>query len=197
MARIQFIIGGVRSGKSRFAQQLAERIGGDNVTFIATALAGDEEMKQRIAAHQRQRPVAWKTCEAPLKLTEALRQNATAACTIIDCLTLFVSNVMLAVPEGADDAMVQTAVEREIEAVLEACRDVAGVVIIVSSEVGSGVVPASHLGRLFRDLLGRANQVVAAESQATYLMVAGLAVEVRALARSVEDAARAALVEFR
>lgn len=190
MAKVLFILGGARSGKSRFAQQVAEQIAGADVTFIATAAAGDEEMLQRIAAHQRQRPRAWRTCEQPRDLSVALRENRSCRCIVIDCLTLLVSNVMLAAGTEAGDPGVQKAVENEIDALLQSCRGVAGTVIIVSSEVGGGVVPETRLGREFRDLLGRANQAVAAAATKVYYMIAGLAVEVKALATSAVDAAR-------
>lgn len=189
MANLALILGGVRSGKSRFAQQLAQRLGGEHVLFLATAQAGDDEMRRRILSHQQQRPLSWQTVEASVNIAAAIRQ-AHKSVILIDCLTLLVSNVMLACGADTSDESMQSAVELEIDQILGACAAFQGRVIVVSSEVGSGVVPDSRLGRLFRDVLGRANQTVAARAQAVYCMFAGLAVEVKALATAVELAAK-------
>jgi adenosylcobinamide kinase / adenosylcobinamide-phosphate guanylyltransferase len=190
MGKIALIMGGVRSGKSRFAQDLAQKLGGDAVLFVATAEAGDGEMSRRIRIHQSTRPATWQTLEAPYRVGEALRhQSPLIATVLIDCLTLLVSNVLLACPEPIDADQAERAVNAEIDALLAACQERTGHVVIVSSEVGLGVVPESRLGRLYRDLLGWANQRVAARAESTYLLVAGLPVELKALAQTVESAA--------
>jgi adenosylcobinamide kinase/adenosylcobinamide-phosphate guanylyltransferase len=189
MAQLIFILGGARSGKSRFAQQLAQRLGGEDVLFVATAAASDSEMEARIARHRADRPRGWQTLEAPTDLAARLADRAAAPRVIlIDCLTLLISNVLLAVGEyDADRA--ERKVEAEIGALLDLCSNREGTVLLVSNEVGEGVVPAYPLGRLFRDVQGKVNQMVAARSDCTYLMVAGLAVEMKALAIGVEAAA--------
>lgn len=192
MARIVLILGGARSGKSRFAQQLAERIGGASVLFVATAKASDSEMARRIEAHRNSRPRTWDTLEQPMGLADAL----TAApdryeAVVIDCLTLLVSNVILSCEDRGDDQKTEKRMRQEAHALLAACREHQGAVIIVTNEVGEGLVPDNRLGRVFRDLLGWTNQAVAAEADAVYLMVAGLPIEVKSLARSLEQAAEA------
>lgn len=189
MAAIVLVLGGVRSGKSRFAQQLAERLGGTEVLFVATAEAGDEEMRQRIATHRRDRPAAWGVLEAARHVGQAIREaEAPQPVVLLDCLTLLVSNVLLAAGDEPTLAAAQESLDAEIASLLEACRQRAGTVIIVSGEVGSGIVPENRLARLFRDLLGWANQRIAAEAKATYLLVADLPIELKSLAVSIDDA---------
>lgn len=161
-----FVTGGARSGKSRFAQDRAQQLGGAAVTFIATAQTDDDEMRDRVRLHQEERPAAWTTVEAPRAVDEALRTARTAV-VLLDCLSLLVSNVLLAEESEA-------AVLAEVEGVLGAASSRAGTLIVVTNEVGSGVVPAYPLGRAYRDALGRANQRVAAASHEAYLIVAGL-----------------------
>lgn len=189
MHRLVLVLGGVRSGKSRFAQELAQRLGGEDVLFVATAEAGDAEMSRRIDHHRRSRPAAWKTLEQPRETGRALLElEDSPPVILVDCLTLLVSNLLLQSDGDAETA--ERRVSAEIEALIAAARQRSATMIIVSGEVGQGLVPESPLGRMFRDLLGWANQSLAAEAEATYLMVAGLAVEVKSLARSVEAAAR-------
>lgn len=192
MGQIALILGGVRSGKSRFAQDLAQRMSGDDVLFVATAEAGDGEMSRRIQIHRLSRPAAWSTLETTRTVgrsMQLLQQSGPQHGTVlIDCLTLLVSNVLLSCENCADPTIAEQRVDLEIEELLAACKQWQGTVIVVSSEVGLGVVPESALGRQYRDLLGWANQKVAAQSNATYLMVSGLPIELKALANSVEQA---------
>jgi len=192
MAHIALILGGVRSGKSRFAQDLAQKMSGDDVLFVATAAAGDAEMSRRIQIHRTSRPAAWSTLEVAQNVGASLqlRQSGPHHRTVlIDCLTLLVSNVLLSCGDQADPILAEQRVDAEIRELLAACEQWQGTVIIVSGEVGLGVVPESALGRQYRDLLGWANQAVAARSNATYLMVAGLPIELKSLANCVEQAA--------
>jgi adenosylcobinamide kinase/adenosylcobinamide-phosphate guanylyltransferase len=190
MANLVLILGGARSGKSRFAQELAQRLGGGDVLFVATAEAGDEEMARRIRMHRESRPAAWQTIETTHDVGEVLaKAGSSHRAVLIDCLTLLVSNVLLACGESADAGLAERRVMAEIEGLLAACEKRSGAVIMVSGEVGLGLVPESALGRLYRDLLGRTNQLVATRSQAAYLLVAGLPIELRALATTVEQAA--------
>ena len=192
MAKTVLILGGVRSGKSRFARELAEKIAGDEVLFVATATACDAEMSHRIERHQRDRPAAWRVFEQPLQLGAAL---ATAPeryqVVLVDCLTLLVSNILLSCENHQDADAVEDLVRTELAAIVVACRERPGTVIIVSGEVGQGVVPEHRLGRIFRDLLGMANQILAATAETVYLMVAGLPVEIKSLAATVATAAQA------
>ena len=189
MARIVLILGGARSGKSRFAEQLAEQIGGASVLFVATAQASDLEMASRIEAHRNSRPRAWDTLEKPMGLAGALAATPDRyQAVIIDCLTLLVNNVILSCEDPVDDTMTEKRMRQETHALLAACRQRRGAIIIVTNEVGEGLVPDNRLGRVFRDVLGWTNQAVAAEADAVYLMVAGLPVEVKTLAKSLEGA---------
>jgi adenosylcobinamide kinase/adenosylcobinamide-phosphate guanylyltransferase len=172
---------------------------GAQVVYVATAEAGDEEMAARIARHQRGRPAAWRTVEAPRALDVAVERELRAGETaLVDCLSVWLSNELLAtsppvagdtVPEAAADAL-ETALLDAVERLVAAAHARNGATVVVSNEVGSGVVPAFPLGRLYRDLLGRANQIVAAEATAVYLVVAGIAVDLRRLEAPPADGAR-------
>ena len=183
MGRMLLVLGGARSGKSAYAQQLAQELGRSRVLFVATAQAWDEEMAQRIAQHQQERPVAWRTLEAPHHVGQAIAlHRGDAAVVLVDCLTLLVSNTILRLGESPDPTAAEVAVQEEVAALLHTCQTHTATSILVSNEVGLGLVPDNALGRLYRDLLGRANQTLAARAEAVYFMVAGLAVEVKALA---------------
>lgn len=175
MSSIILFTGGARSGKSRRAEQYAARLGRP-VVYLATAEARDDEMAARIVAHQAQRPAAWRTVEAPLSPAGALRELEPGAVVLLDCLALLVSNLLLAhedAPEGP--------VEREVAALIAAARERDLTLVAVTNEVGSGIVPAYPLGRAYRDLLGRANQQVAAAADEVYLVVCGIPVELTRL----------------
>jgi adenosylcobinamide kinase/adenosylcobinamide-phosphate guanylyltransferase len=164
---ITLVLGGVRSGKSRYAQQLAERE--SRVVFVATAKASDDEMHRKIERHRRERPAEWITVEEPLELVQVLAQKARDCdVMVVDCLTVFAANLLET--EGED----QSAIERRVEALCVALQSASCSVVLVSNEVGSGVVPAYPLGRRYRDLLGEINQSVARIADDVVLMVAGL-----------------------
>ncbi len=169
-AHLTLILGGVRSGKSSAAERLAgER---SRVLFVATAEARDEEMAERIAAHQAARPASWDTLEEPVDLVAALRPKLGSYDTfLVDCVTLWVSNLMLAGDKSPD-------VEREIVMaagrLLDLMDESGSTWILVSNEVGSGIVPASPLARTFRDVLGRVNQLLASNASRVQFMVAGI-----------------------
>jgi adenosylcobinamide kinase / adenosylcobinamide-phosphate guanylyltransferase len=159
---VTLVLGGVRSGKSRYAQQLGERV--QRVVFVATAQAGDDEMQRKIERHRSSRPQHWTTVEEPLALGEAIAQHGPGSdLLIIDCLTFFATNLLHA--EAGEEPV------DELCAVLSAppCP-----VVLVSNEVGSGVVPPYPLGRQFRDLLGEINQRVATVATDAVLLIAGL-----------------------
>lgn len=159
-----FVLGGARSGKSRYAQARAEALGGDPV-FVATAEAFDDEMQGRIARHQADRDPRWRTVEAPRDLPAAIDAlSAREAVVLVDCLTLWVSNLLLA---DADLA----------RAASELCGAIArfeGHLILVSNEVGLGIVPDNALARQFRDAAGQLHQSVAAAASEVVLLAAGL-----------------------
>ena len=168
MPPLTLVLGGARSGKSRYAESLVVA-SPPPWTYIATAEAGDSEMAERIAGHRGRRGDDWRTVEAPHDLPSALAAEAIDSPALVDCLTLWLSNRMLA----------DTDVEAEI-ARLEAALDVRrGPVVLVSNEVGFGIVPDNALARRFRDLQGCLNQRVAARADRVVLMVAGIPVVVK------------------
>jgi len=186
MAELILILGGARSGKTTFAQRLAQELAGDSVLFVATAEGRDEEMERRIAAHRRSRPATWRTVEAPQRVGEAIAaQRRGERIVLVDCLTLLVSNTILALGEEPDTSAAEAAVRAETDALLQAYRRGDATVIIVSNEVGLGLVPPYPLGRVYRDLLGMANQALAAQADRVYMLFAGIPVDLRALQRAV------------
>ena len=182
MGRLTFILGGARSGKSDHAQRLAEA-GAEPVTFIATAQALDEEMRQRIDAHRQRRSGEWVTLELSTGVGKYMSEHAAqGGVVLLDCLTLLISNVMLqagADPEVTDEAGARAAVEHELAALREAIENSKANWIVISNEVGQGIVPAYPAGRLFRDLLGWANQMMAGRASDVIWMVAGIPVPIQ------------------
>ena len=168
MPELTLVLGGARSGKSQYAESLIAALPPPWI-YVATAEAGDAEMKERIALHRSRRGKDWQTVEAPGDLTIALAAVATDAPVLIDCLTLWLSNRMLA---GAD-------LEVEIAHLETALDSRRAPVVLVSNEVGFGVVPDNELARRFRDLQGRLNQRMAARADRVVLMVAGLPIVVK------------------
>jgi adenosylcobinamide kinase/adenosylcobinamide-phosphate guanylyltransferase len=167
--RSALILGGARSGKSAFAQSLAETYGSQRL-YLATATAGDEEMAARIARHQADRGQGWTTLEEPLDIAATLLEHAQAGrVVVVDCLTLWLSNLMFA---GRDPGAAVTALAEAIGAL-------AGPTILVSNEVGMGLVPDNKLGRAFRDWQGRANREVGAACDAVIFVAAGLPLQLK------------------
>jgi adenosylcobinamide kinase / adenosylcobinamide-phosphate guanylyltransferase len=160
---VTLVLGGARSGKSRYAEELLIALPLPR-TYVATAQGLDDEMAARIAAHQARRGPEWQTIEAPHDLVGVLSVAAPGSSMLIDCVTLWLSNRMLA---HAD-------VEAEIEALQNALARSIAPVVLVSNEVGSGIVPDNALARRFRDLQGRLNQRLAARAERVVLLVAGL-----------------------
>jgi adenosylcobinamide kinase/adenosylcobinamide-phosphate guanylyltransferase len=179
--KLIFLLGGARSGKSRHAQEWAEQ-NGRCVLFVATAQAFDDDMQARIARHQAERPATWTTLEAPLNAGGAIAAAMAAVpqavahdVVVVDCLTLLASNALLTLPEGCTQDEANAIVMGEVEELLAACeRSAPAVWLVVSNEVGMGIVPPSKLGRLYRDALGRANQRLAQAADEVLLLVAGL-----------------------
>jgi adenosylcobinamide kinase/adenosylcobinamide-phosphate guanylyltransferase len=166
------VIGGARSGKSSFAQTLASAREGRKV-FIATAQAGDEEMKLRIEKHRRERPAGWHTIEEPCRLPQALDGCAGAyEVVLIDCIGLWISNLLLA--DAAEGEILQ-----QVDALLARCRTSGACVIIVSNETGMGIVPDNRLSRRFRDVLGKTNQELARAADEVFFLLAGIPLQVK------------------
>jgi adenosylcobinamide kinase / adenosylcobinamide-phosphate guanylyltransferase len=164
--RRTLILGGVRSGKSRYAERVAQ-LSGAPVTVIVTAAAGDEEMAARIAAHRARRPAEWRVREAPVELGSAIEQASYPdTVVIVDCLTLWLSNVM-----ALGDA---TVLEREREALKHALSQASGAILLVSNEVGMGVVPINELARRFIDQAGTLHQQLGGLCDEVVWMIAGI-----------------------
>jgi adenosyl cobinamide kinase/adenosyl cobinamide phosphate guanylyltransferase len=162
---LTLLTGGARSGKSSIAVRRAERSGAP-VVFVATGQARDEEMADRITRHQAERPAGWTTVEAPLDLTTALAALPPGRTVLVDCLSLWVANLM----ERGDD---EQAVTDRAEELARWCAAYRGTVIVVTNEVGLGIVPMHPVSRDYRDRLGRVNAVVAARADLAQLVVAG------------------------
>lgn len=177
--RLILVLGGARSGKSTFAQQMARQLGGKQVLFVATAEARDEEMQRRIELHRRERPEGWRVLEAQLHVGKAiLDQAGEEEVVLVDCVTLLVSNLMMGM--GDPPAVEAEAQVMDEVLALAACAErLSCRLIVVSNEVGLGLVPPYSLGRAYRDLLGKVNQVLARKADEVYLMVAGVPVLIK------------------
>ena len=180
------ILGGARSGKSHFAKEMALCLG-DKVLFVATGEALDEEMRQRIEEHKRNRPSSWRSVEVATGVGKRIREEVgDAQVVIVDCLTLLVSNVIGQCgddPEQISAELVQERLTTEVDELIGCINDSTATFILVSNEVGMGLVPGNRLGRLYRDLLGRVNQLLAQRADEVYIMVAGIPVEVKGHSR--------------
>jgi adenosylcobinamide kinase/adenosylcobinamide-phosphate guanylyltransferase len=171
-----FMLGGARSGKSHFAQQLAGKLG-DKVLFVATGEALDEEMQARIAEHKKARPKSWRTLEISTGIGKEIeKQIGDAEVVIIDCLTLLISNLLRDEPDYPE---AEKRVTTEIDELLACMDKLDASFVIVSNEVGMGLVPETRLGRIYRDLLGKANRLIAQHTNEIYFMVAGMPIEVK------------------
>ncbi len=173
-SRLILVTGGARAGKSRFALELAEQGPFRKRLFVATAVACDPEMRLRIANHRRSRDGRWVTLEEPVRLPERIpvSQLSPRNLILLDCLPTFLTNLLLA---GQSHAQIQ----KRIRSLLKACRRPGLSCILVTNEVGLGLIPDHPLGREFRDLLGVVNQQVACVSDEVYLLVAGLAMRLK------------------
>ncbi len=169
MGKIILILGGARSGKSSFAVARAKELspGKSGVVYVATAFPIDEEMKRRIRRHRKSRPASWKTIEERADTSKILANLGKASIVIVDCLTILVSNLLLS---GEKEA----ATLKKIQEFLRSLKKRDLTALIVSNEVGMGIVPESRLGRSFRDIAGQTNQMVARLADEVYLLEAGI-----------------------
>ncbi|MCP4714517.1 MAG: bifunctional adenosylcobinamide kinase/adenosylcobinamide-phosphate guanylyltransferase [Deltaproteobacteria bacterium] len=174
MSESILVIGGCRSGKSNHALELAEKLPGDNKIYIATCIPHDDEMQDRVKRHQAERGPHWHTLEVPVNLPEAIVKHGTQAdVLLIDCLTLWVSNLLL---ENDD---IDSILSDAVQPLTAALQSIKIPVLIVSNEVGAGIVPENRLARLFRDIAGHTNKAVAAACDRVIWMVAGIPVNVK------------------
>jgi adenosylcobinamide kinase/adenosylcobinamide-phosphate guanylyltransferase len=194
MARIVLVTGGCRSGKSTYAQALCQGLPGRKV-FIATCPVVDEEMRRRIRRHQEVRPKDWDTVEEPTALAGATLAARQYDVVLVDCLTLWVNNLLYEAGRPAGPLRGHPAAQLDEEHVAECCQQVLaacgehpGTVVFVSNEVGMGIVPENAQARLFRDLLGRCNQMVAGAADTVVLMVSGIPVPVKGSTKAREPA---------
>ena len=174
--RLILLLGGARSGKSSYAEEWAGEHG-QHVLFTATAQAFDEEMETRIARHRASRPPGWITLEAPRATGEAIQATlAEHGCdtVVVDCITMLASNALLSLPDDASQDRADAAILAEIDGLLAAYETSNATWLVISNEVGMGVVPPYRLGRFFRDGLGRANKRIAQAADEVFLLVAGL-----------------------
>ncbi|MDP2943506.1 MAG: bifunctional adenosylcobinamide kinase/adenosylcobinamide-phosphate guanylyltransferase [Candidatus Omnitrophota bacterium] len=173
MSKMTFILGGARSGKSRYAAEIAKKLG-EKTVFIATATALDEEMKERIRLHKISRPKSWSLIEEPLNLSKVLLKSKPSYDTaLIDCVGLWISNLLMA---NMKDGEIERKLKELTDSILKAKFSL---VIIVSNEVGTGLVPADPVSRRFRDLVGLANQIMAAGADEVIMMQAGIPVRIK------------------
>jgi adenosylcobinamide kinase / adenosylcobinamide-phosphate guanylyltransferase len=175
--KLTLILGGARSGKSTYAEKLALRSGG-RIAYIATAQALDHEMEQRIANHQSNRPGDWETRELPIMVGEALLADPPLSdVVLVDCLTLLVSNILMQVNGSESEVNEVKAIQlvkQEVDNLIKAIQKIPAEWIVVSNEVGLGLVPPYPLGRIYRDLLGWSNQRLASQAKTVTFMIAGI-----------------------
>lgn len=177
-SKIILVTGGARSGKSAFAEHYAAALLGRHA-YVATARIFDEEMAQRIAIHRKRRPSSWQTWEIPQDLPEMMERLCQSSdVVLVDCLTLYFSNYLFA-HDGEDDEAVIDGALAELQAVLAAFRQAGVTAVLVTNELGCGIVPMEHVSRLYRDLMGKINQAAAAEADEVYLSVCGITTELK------------------
>jgi adenosylcobinamide kinase/adenosylcobinamide-phosphate guanylyltransferase len=179
---ITLLLGGARSGKSYYAQEAAKKF--DQVLFVATAEAGDEDMRRRIRKHQADRPANWRTLEATTHIGRRIQETIQEEkLVIIDCITLLVTNLICQMDEKdyetCNEGLLEEKVYSEIQELQDCLKKVEASFILVSNEVGLGIVPDNRITRIYRDLLGRANQMLAHSADEVYLMVAGIPLKVK------------------
>ncbi len=186
LSKIILVTGGARSGKSTFAERLATKCNSEKKAYIATAQIFDEEMKYRVKLHQSRRGEDWLTFEAPFRAEIAIKKAAKVSNLILfDCLTIYLSNFICSFDNLDDIDKIYRELKIIINDLINAAKDFEGTIIFVTNEVGDGIVPENKLARIYRDCAGIANQMVAASAEEVYLVVAGIAVEIKNLAFNV------------
>jgi adenosylcobinamide kinase/adenosylcobinamide-phosphate guanylyltransferase len=179
--KLIFVTGGARSGKSFFAEKMASQLKG-NVTYIATCVPEDNEMCDRVARHQARRPALWHTVEEAFNPARVIKEfEEPGHIFLLDCLTLLISNLILQSDNQKGEEQVLDKISELAKVGYESAADV----IIVSNEVGWGIVPANPLSRLYRDILGRANQIIASYADEAYITIAGIPIELKALTKGM------------
>lgn len=186
MGKAILVTGGARSGKSSYAEQLAKGLDG-NILYIATAVPFDEEMKSRVRKHREARPAEWDTYEGYKELAKVMvEKGGKYKGILLDCITIMVTNLLLEQPgvcseyPGMQDfENAEAVIKKEIEYLLKGIKETEATVIMVTNELGSGVVPENLMARAFRDIAGRVNQMVAAASDEVYLTVCGIPVKIK------------------
>lgn len=173
MGKIHLVTGGARSGKSEYAKRLGEKYIGPR-TFIATCPIMDEEIRKRVARHRQERQGRqWKTIEEPLRLVEAINSSAGSMVTLVDCLTLWVNNILYE-SENQNKKLEEDDILMRSKEVITVCKSLAGEFIFVTNEIGMGLVPENEVSRRYRDLVGRCNQVMASYADKVTMIVSGL-----------------------
>lgn len=172
MGKLIFITGGARSGKSSFGVNIAKSIKKKKL-FIATCIPEDKEMKKRITLHRQKRPSWWKTIEVKKELLSVLTKEIKSDIVIIlDCLTLFISSLLM-------EKVKENIIKNEVKKIVKIAKQGKAMVIVISNEIGSGLVPENKLGRDFRDIAGFCNQIVAAGAQEVYFAVSGIPIQIK------------------
>lgn len=183
--RLVLVLGGARSGKSRVAETLAGKLG-PRVVYLATAEVRDPEMAARIAHHRERRPASWRTVEAPTQVGQVLaREGKEVDVVLLDCLTLLANNLLLPLGDDPNPEEAEARLEGEIDSLLAAYEAGPASLVVVSNEVGWGLVPPYPLGRVYRDVLGRAHQRLAARADRVFLVVAGIPLDLKKLEASL------------
>ena len=185
MKRLILVTGGARSGKSTFAEELAGGFG-EEVLYIATAIPFDDEMRQRIKMHREQRTRTWETLESYKELDKQLQGNLNAkSAVLLDCITIMITNLMMENCEDYDSLsveqtlMIEENIKAQIESLIETVQNSDVPFILVTNEVGMGIVPENKFARLFRDIAGRVNQQLAKSADEVYLCVSGIPVKIK------------------
>ncbi|HHV73224.1 bifunctional adenosylcobinamide kinase/adenosylcobinamide-phosphate guanylyltransferase [Thermoanaerobacterium sp. PSU-2] len=178
------VTGGARSGKSQFAESLAVKYAGNSVLYIATSIPFDDEMKERVRRHRERRPKEWETVEAYKGIFDIIRSTDKKA-VLLDCLTVMVSNLLLEIDmtweekDLEDVVRAEEKISREVDGFIKASKEKDKDVIVVTNEVGMGLVPEYKLGRIFRDISGRMNKKIAENADYVYFMVSGIPLEIK------------------
>lgn len=181
MGRLILVTGGARSGKSSFAEKYAAKYG-TKIAYIATSQIFDKEMEFRVQLHKERRPADWQTFEAPLDAHKAVQQAAESCDMLLfDCLTVYMSNLLCSLDSLDNSAENYALVKEKCHALIEVAQASDSTLLVVTNEVGDGIVPDNHLAREFRDLAGLANQLLAEAAERVYLVTAGIAVDLKKL----------------